>query len=94
MNFIMNFILIILLKTRMLNEDFTKKNVVRFYINILNDMLNNYIYNTFLLNSFYINILIQQNKKFSDICFLFIANNKCDIYYNYSNNSNTTKYSN
>ena len=41
MNFI---ILIILLKTRMLNEDFTKKNVVRFYINILNDMLNNYIY--------------------------------------------------
>ena len=50
--------------------------------------------NTFLLNSFYINILIQQNKKFSDICFLFIANNKCDIYYNYSNNSNTTKYSN
>ena len=40
MNFI---ILIILLKTRMLNEDFTKKNVVRFYINILNDMLNNYI---------------------------------------------------
>ena len=48
---------------------------------------------TFLLNSFYINILIQQNKKFSDICFLFIANNKCDIYYNYSNNSNSNNSS-
>ena len=54
MNFI---ILIILLKTRMLNEDFTKKNVVRFYINILNDMLNNYIYDyiftKFILYIFY-----------------------------------------
>ena len=50
-------ILIILLKTRMLNEDFTKKNVVRFYINILNDMLNNYIdeyiFTKFILHKYF-----------------------------------------